>query len=89
MNHIVCGMPLDDAVSHPRIHAEIFDGDPTLAVEPGIDASMVEGLRIRELPALSMYFGGVQAAMWDGGEFLGGAADPRRTGAVRVGGSGE
>ena len=89
MNHIVCGMPLGDAVSHPRIHAEVFEGDPTLAVEPGIDTSMIEGLRIRELPALSMYFGGVQAAMWDGGEFLGGAADPRRTGAVRVGGSRE
>jgi gamma-glutamyltranspeptidase/glutathione hydrolase len=89
MNHIVCGMPLGDAVSHPRIHAEVFEGDPTLAVESGIDTSMVEGLRIRELPALSMYFGGVQAAMWDGGEFVGGAADPRRTGAVRVGGSRE
>jgi gamma-glutamyltranspeptidase/glutathione hydrolase len=89
MNHIVCGMTLDDAVSYPRIHAEIFDGDAVLAVEPGIDTSEVEGLRIRELPALSMYFGGVQTAMWDGREALGGTADPRRTGAVRIGGSGE
>jgi gamma-glutamyltranspeptidase/glutathione hydrolase len=86
MNHIVCGMTLDDAVSHPRIHAEIFEGIPTLAVEPSIDTSRVKALRVRELPALSMYFGGVQAAMWDGGDNLGGSADPRRTGAVRIGG---
>lgn len=85
MNHIVCGMSIDEAVAHPRIHAEVFDGVPTLAVEPGVDTSLVEGLAIRELPELSMYFGGVQAAMWDGREGLGGFADPRRTGAVRIG----
>ncbi len=87
MNHIVCEMSLDDAVAHPRMHAEIFDGVPTLAVEPGIDTSEMEGLAIRELPELSMYFGGVQAAMWDGADTLGGSADPRRTGAVRIGGA--
>jgi len=80
-------MPLDEAVAHPRIHAEMFEGVPTLAVETGIDTSEVEGLRVRELPELSMYFGGVQAAMWDGGDRLAGSADPRRTGAVRTGGS--
>ncbi|MEN8042058.1 MAG: gamma-glutamyltransferase, partial [Actinomycetota bacterium] len=74
-------------VAHPRIHAELFDGVPTLAVEPGVDTSRVENLVIRELPELSMYFGGVQAAMFDGEDHLGGAADPRRTGAVRVGGA--
>jgi gamma-glutamyltranspeptidase/glutathione hydrolase len=87
MNHIVCEMPLDVAVAHPRIHAEVFDGVPTLAVEPNVDTSEVQGLRVRELPELSMYFGGVQAAMWDGSDQLAGTADPRRTGAVRVGGS--
>jgi gamma-glutamyltranspeptidase/glutathione hydrolase len=86
MNHIACGMPLDEAVAHPRMHAEVFDGVPTLAVEPDIDTSEVEGLRVRELPALSMYFGGVQAAMWNGVDGLAGSADPRRTGAVRIGG---
>ncbi len=86
MNHIVCDMPIEDAVAHPRLHAEVFDGEPTLAVEPGVDTSLVEGLRIRELPELSMYFGGVQAAMWDGA-VLSGSADPRRTGAVRIGGT--
>ena len=87
MNHIVVGMDLESAVAHPRIHAEVFDGVSTLAVEPDIDTSEVRDLAIRALPALSMYFGGVQAAMWDGETVLGGAADPRRTGAVRIGGS--
>jgi gamma-glutamyltranspeptidase/glutathione hydrolase len=87
MNHIVCGMPIDDAVAHPRIHAEVFDGVATLAVEPDVDTSLVEDLEIRELPKLSMYFGGVQAAMWNGRAGLSGSADPRRTGAVRIGGS--
>ena len=87
MNHIVGGMDLEMAVSHPRIHAEVFDGVPTLAVEPGIDTSEVQDLAIRTLPALTMYFGGVQAAMWDGSAILSGAADPRRIGAVRMGGS--
>ena len=86
LNHIVCDMPIDEAVSHPRLHAEMFDGVPTLTVEPGIDTSLVEGLAIRELPEWSMYFGGVQAAMWNGLDELSGSADPRRTGAVRIGG---
>jgi len=86
MNHIVCDMPIDEAVSHPRIHAEMFDGVPTLTVEPGVDTSLVEHLAIRELPEWSMYFGGVQAAMWNGFDELSGSADPRRTGAVRIGG---
>ncbi|RLE12235.1 MAG: gamma-glutamyltransferase [Actinobacteria bacterium] len=86
MNHIVVGMDLETAVSHPRIHAEVFDGVPTLAVEPDVDTSEVQDLAIRTLPALSMYFGGVQAAVWDGAGVLAGAADPRRTGAVRIGG---
>lgn len=89
MNHIVCGMDLDTAVAHPRIHAELFEGRPTLAVEPGIDTSEVQDLVIRSLPAHTMYFGGVQAAMQYADSELAGAADPRRTGAVRFGGGSE
>lgn len=89
MNFAVSGFNLSDAVAHPRIHAEVFDGIPTLAVEPGIDASEVDGLEIRELPEHSMYFGGVQAAFRDARGVLSGASDPRRTGAVGIGGSDE
>jgi len=86
MNYLVCGMDLETAVSHPRIHAEVFNGVPTLAVEPGIDVSDVRGLEIRPMPANSMYFGGVQAAVLDAEGTFNGASDPRRTGAVHIGG---
>ena len=86
MNYVVCGMDIGDAVDHPRIHAEVFEGVPTLAVEPGVDVSQVRGLAIRQLPERSMYFGGVQVALRQAdGEFTG-ASDPRRTGAVGIGG---
>ena len=87
LNHIVCGMSLEDAVAAPRMHAEVFEGVATLAVEPGIDTSLVKGLAIRELQPLAMYFGGVQAASVDADGSMHGAADPRRTGSVVVGGT--
>ncbi|MGI9666946.1 MAG: gamma-glutamyltransferase [Acidimicrobiia bacterium] len=87
LNHVVCGMSLDEAVAAPRLHAELFEGAPALAVEPGIDTTMVSDLVVRVLPENSMYFGGVQAAAMDERGSLIGAADPRRTGAVRIGGS--
>lgn len=86
LNHVVCGMPLEDAVSAPRIHAEVFEGKATLAVEPDVDTSQVQGLAVRTLPANSMYFGGVQVASLSSEGSLEGAADPRRTGAVMIGG---
>ncbi|MFV1999853.1 MAG: gamma-glutamyltransferase [Acidimicrobiia bacterium] len=87
MNYIVCGMDIETAVAYPRIHAEVFENVPSLAVEPGIDSSAVKDLVIRELPANSMYFGGVQAAMVDAEGVFMGASDPRRAGAVVIGGS--
>jgi gamma-glutamyltranspeptidase/glutathione hydrolase len=86
MNYVVCGMDISDAVDHPRLHAEVFDGKPTLAVEPGVDVSEVSGLEIRELPELSMYFGGVQVAIRTADGSFVGASDPRRTGAIGIGG---
>ena len=87
MNHVVCGMDIVSAVAHPRIHAEVFDGVATLAVEPGIDVSEVSELTIRNMDANSMYFGGVQVAALDADGRFSGASDPRRTGAVGVGGN--
>jgi hypothetical protein len=44
---------------------------------------VADDLAWREHPPLSMFFGGVAAAMLDGGELVA-AADPRREGAVAV-----
>jgi gamma-glutamyltranspeptidase/glutathione hydrolase len=88
LNHVVCGMPLAESVAAPRLHSEVFGGRPTVAHEPGIDVSAITDLDTRDLPELSMYFGGVQAAARTSDGVLIGAADPRRTGAVRVGGGG-
>jgi gamma-glutamyltranspeptidase/glutathione hydrolase len=86
LNHVVAGMTLEEAVAAPRMHAEVFEGKPTLAVEPGVDTSQVQGLQIRTLAEHSMYFGGVQVASLGSDGTLVGAADPRRTGAVMIGG---
>lgn len=85
-NFMCLGMSLHDAVGHPRVHVEMFEGDPTLAFEPGLDVARVEGLVERRFPDISMYFGGVGVAMWDPGAGLFEVADPRRSGAVAVGG---
>lgn len=85
-NGIICDMSIEEAVDAPRLHAEVFEGAPTLAVEPGVDTSLVDDLHVRELPPHSMYFGGVQIAMAHPNGELEGAADPRRSGAVRIGG---
>lgn len=88
-NYIVCGMDLANAVAHPRIHAETVDGAVTLVVEPGIDTALVDNVTIRTIPALSMYLGGVQVTQLEEDGHLTGVSDPRREGAVRIGGRGD
>jgi gamma-glutamyltranspeptidase/glutathione hydrolase len=86
LNFFHLGMSLREAVNHPRVHVEVFEGEPTVAFEPGMPVGEIEGLRPRRFPDLSMYFGGVGVAMWDPVAGLFGAADPRRSGAVATGG---
>ena len=85
-NFIHLGMSLHEAVEHPRLHVEMFEGVPTLAYEPGLRVPAVPGLVNRRFPDVSMYFGGVQAVLWDRSAGLFEAADPRRTGGVARGG---
>jgi gamma-glutamyltranspeptidase/glutathione hydrolase len=85
-NFITLGMSLRDAVSHPRLHAEIFEGEWRVAYEPGLPVRSVPGVTARRFPDLSMYFGGVQAALWDPEAGLFETADPRRAGGVARGG---
>jgi gamma-glutamyltranspeptidase/glutathione hydrolase len=84
-NYLRLGMPLDVAVSHPRIHVETFEGERTVACEPGIDTSAID-LSVRSFDSMSMYFGGVQAAAWEDATGLVASADPRRTGGVAFAG---
>ena len=77
------GLPLDLAVTAPRIHIErdflsIEKGYPP----PAVDLLESEWLQNRQWPDLNMFFGGVHAVeQLAGGEFRG-MGDPRRGGAV-------
>jgi gamma-glutamyltranspeptidase/glutathione hydrolase len=65
---------------------EAFDGNPTISYESGLDVAPVDDMGVRRFPDTSMYFGGVQAALWDPVGGLFGAADPRRSGGTARGG---
>ena len=86
LNFVHLGMSLSDAVAFPRLHVEVFGGKPTIAYEPGLPCVPFDDLVVRRFPDLSMYFGGVTAALWDPVAGLYGAADPRRTGGTARGG---
>jgi gamma-glutamyltranspeptidase/glutathione hydrolase len=79
------GMPLPDAVRHPRAHVELTPEGVRVAYEAGMPVD--EGRYLtRRYEALSMYFGGVGAVLWSPREGFVTAADPRRTGGEARGG---
>lgn len=80
------GLPLQEAVLHPRLHVERTDRGARIACEPGLPVEEL-GLPCRRFERLSMFFGGVEAAAWEPGGGFELAADPRRTGGTAVGGS--
>ncbi len=86
VNFIHLGMSLTESIRHARLHTEIFNDTPTVSYEPGIDVSEVTGFDLRRFPDISMYFGGVQAALWDPLAGFFEMADPRRSGGVAHGG---
>ena len=77
-------IPLERAISHPRLHFEIFNGTPAIAYETGLNVDELN-LTSRQFEGLSMYFGGVQAALYHPIKGLMAAADPRRTGGIAWG----
>jgi gamma-glutamyltranspeptidase/glutathione hydrolase len=87
LNFIRLGMPLSEAIAHPRLHVEMFEGSPSVAFESGLPIEAIEGFVSRRFSQLSMYFGGVQAALWQPTVGLSAVADPRRTGGVAYGGA--
>lgn len=80
-NYICLEMPLADAIAHPRLHFEVFNDAPSIAHETGLNVEALD-LTSRQFAGLSMYFGGVQAALSHPIDGLSAAADPRRTGGI-------
>ena len=83
-NFISLDLPLEQAISHPRLHFQVFNDTPEIAFETGLNVEALN-LTSRQFERLSMYFGGVQAAMWSPTNGLIAAADPRRTGGIAWG----
>ncbi|MEA2002756.1 MAG: gamma-glutamyltransferase [Actinomycetota bacterium] len=86
VNFMHLGMSLSEAVEHARLHTEVFGGVPTVSYEPGINVPDIEGFDFRRFPDRSMYFGGVQASLWDPLAGFFEVADRRRSGGVAHGG---
>lgn len=87
INYVQLGHNLADAVAHPRLHLEIDDSNLNIAVEPGLVLPDT-GISVTTYPDISMYFGGVVAAVHDSKNGFSVAADPRRAGGTFVVGDG-
>jgi gamma-glutamyltranspeptidase/glutathione hydrolase len=77
------GLDLRDAVAHPRMHLVLDDVAPFLAVEPGFDLPDLD-FAVKHFPEIGMFFGGVVAALAEGGSRFETAADPRREGGTCI-----
>lgn len=80
-------MDLETAISHPRLHVERLEESLAVAFETGLPLAVNDRWIPRQFPALSMYFGGVQAALFEPHAGLYAVADPRRRGGVARGGT--
>jgi len=85
VNYLHLGMPLAEAVAHPRLHVEAQAGKKVVACEPGLPMAEVK-LPVREFDGLSMYFGGAGATLRHADASFEVAADPRRGGGTTIGG---
>ncbi len=83
INYLQMNMPLEDAIAHPRIHVDTSGEEVRLMSEAGLDLPETD-LPTKVFPNLSMYFGGVGAAVYDGNAGLATAADPRREGGTCI-----
>ena len=83
VNYLQFGMPLERAVAHPRVHVDTSGEDVRLMAEPGLDLPDVD-IPLHVTRPLSMYFGGVGAALYDSSGGFGVAADPRREGGTII-----
>jgi len=81
VNHLHLGMPLAEAIEHPRAHVEFTNDACCVAYEVGLPVEKINAA-LRQFETASMYFGGVGAAAWNPATGFSVAADPRRTGGV-------
>lgn len=81
-NHACRGLSLAEAVAEPRLHVEKLNDKWFVAYERGLNVPREFGPTPRELPGRSMYFGGVQATLWNPQLGLSAVADVRRGGAT-------
>ena len=83
VNFIHHGRSLSDAIEAPRLHVEHGSSGWRVACEPGLSQAKLR-LPVRSFDSLSMYFGGVGAALLHRDGHLEAAADPRRTGGTAI-----
>lgn len=88
INFAQLGLDLNSAVAHPRMHLKLDDAGSDLAVEAGIELPEL-GFPVTRYPEVSMYFGGVVAALTDTQRAFEVAADPRREGGTYIGPNGK
>lgn len=84
LNLLAFRMPLEKAVTAPRLHFE----ENKLSIEPGFPEGSIEAVRgaceeVEQWPEKNVFFGGVHAARRSGNGALEGIGDQRRGGAVR------
>jgi gamma-glutamyltranspeptidase/glutathione hydrolase len=83
-HHLCLGRPLDEAVAHPRVHAELAGERVVIAHEPGLPEGSLAGFATRPFDRRSMYFGGAQVARRHADGSMEATADPRRGGGTAV-----
>jgi len=81
INFLQIGMPIADAIAHPRLHVDTSGDVVSLKAEAGLDLPEVD-LPVTVFPEIVMYFGGVSAAVFGKKNGFGVASDPRREGGV-------
>jgi len=83
VNHLQLGMPLEDAIAHPRVHVDTSGECERLMAEPGLDLPELD-IEAHTTDRISMYFGGVGAARYSTRSGFAVAADPRREGGTLI-----
>ena len=81
VNTLQFGMPLGDAIAHPRVHVDTTGEADQLRAEPGLEMPALD-LPLQAFPDINMYFGGVSVATFDRHKGFEVAADERREGGV-------